>query len=86
MAAKETGNAQAEKVTVSTFSKNDLIASAAVFNTTPAIMTGALYGVKKRRTYKTGSRGRFGRVPQKTCTQGGKVKWLDCTQKAKARF
>ena len=47
MAAKETGNAQAEKVTASTFSKNDLIASAAVFNTTPAIMTGALYGVKK---------------------------------------
>ena len=46
MAAKETGNAQAEKVTASTFSKNDLIASAAVFNTTP-IMTGALYGVKK---------------------------------------
>ena len=46
MAAKETGNAQAEKVTASTFSKNDLIASAAVFNTT-AIMTGALYGVKK---------------------------------------
>ena len=46
MAAKETGNAQAEKVTA-TFSKNDLIASAAVFNTTPAIMTGALYGVKK---------------------------------------
>ena len=45
MAAKETGNAQAEKVTASTFSKNDLIA--AVFNTTPAIMTGALYGVKK---------------------------------------
>ena len=43
MAAKETGNAQAEKVTASTFSKNDLIASAA----TPAIMTGALYGVKK---------------------------------------
>ena len=43
MAAKETGNAQAEKVTASTF----LIASAAVFNTTPAIMTGALYGVKK---------------------------------------
>ena len=42
MAAKETGNAQAEKVTASTFSKNDLIASAAVFNTTPA-----LYGVKK---------------------------------------
>ena len=38
MAAKETGNAQAEKVTASTFSKNDLIASAAVFNTTPAIM------------------------------------------------
>ena len=44
MSAKETGNAQAEKVTASTFSKNDLIASAAVFNT---IMTGALYGVKK---------------------------------------
>ena len=47
MAAKETGNAQAEKVTASTFSKIDLIASAAEFNTTPAIMTGALYGVKK---------------------------------------
>lgn len=50
MAAKETGNAQAEKVTASTFSKKDLIASAAVFNTTPAIMTGALYGAKDELT------------------------------------
>lgn len=29
------------------FSKEDLIASAAVFKTIPAIMTGALYTVKK---------------------------------------
>lgn len=47
MATKETGNTQAEKITEPVFSKKDLIASAAVFGTTPVLMTGALYGVKK---------------------------------------
>lgn len=37
------------KVTEPVFTKKDLIESAAVFNTTPAIMTGALYGIKKEQ-------------------------------------
>lgn len=53
MAAKETQNTAATvKETETVFSKADLIECAAVFGTTPALMTGALYGVKKEKITK----------------------------------
>lgn len=44
---KETTNTQAATKAEAVFTKEDLIKSAAVFGTTPALMTGALYGVAK---------------------------------------
>lgn len=48
MAGKET-HAAPEKATEAVFTKNDLIKAAAVFKTTPVIMTGALYGIEKEK-------------------------------------
>lgn len=48
--AKETSNTAAAASAPKTepvFTKADLIEHAAVFKTTPALMTGALYGVEK---------------------------------------
>lgn len=45
--AKEVKTVDTAEQKVSTFSKADLIESAAVLGTTPAIMTGALHGIEK---------------------------------------
>lgn len=53
MATKETASTPAQVVkTEPVFTKEDLIKSAAVLGTTPALLTGALYGVKKETLTK----------------------------------
>lgn len=53
MATKETTNtARTSEKKEPVFTKSDLIESAAVFGTTPVLMTGALYGVKKETLTK----------------------------------
>lgn len=53
MATKEAVSTPAQAVKADpVFTKEDLIKSAAVLGTTPALLTGALYGVKKETLTK----------------------------------
>lgn len=52
MATNEAGNTVQPKAKDAVFTKKDLISAAAVFGTTPALMTGALYGIDKEKLTK----------------------------------
>lgn len=72
MATKEAVNVKPEKEAVATFAKKDLIASAAVFGTTPALMTGALYGVEKEELTRKEAADALAAFLKKPVHKGGK--------------
>lgn len=71
MAEKATSPASKE-VKKPAFTKKDLIESAAIFGVTPAIMTGALHGVKKEQLTREEARAAVDAFLKKPVKKGGK--------------
>lgn len=71
MAEKATSPAPKE-VKKPEFTKKDLIESAAIFGVTPAIMTGALHGVKKEQLTREEARAAVDAFLKKHVKKGGK--------------